>query len=280
MNHAQAAQIIQANQEHFNKVAVDGGYDSNPFVEQVTRQIAEVIRESFPFDEESTVLLDYACGTGQMSRHLAPYTRQIIGADITQGMVDYYNQRVYNQGIPPDQMRAICLTGTDSDLDGQKFDLIVCSQAYHHFPNIAAVTKTLASLLKPGTGKLFVADLMPYDTSIFKQHGQGQGHQGHGHSHDQGHGHGHGHSHDQGHDHGHSHSHSHGHEAHEESHDAHEPFQGPAVVRKGGFEESEIQTVFTEAGLVDWQFIENAASAEMKNKRVELFLAVGRRPES
>lgn len=64
-----------------------------------------------------------------MSRLLAPYTHEIIGIDISQGMVDYYNQRVHNQGIPPDEMRAICveLTGTDTDLDGKKFDIIVVS---------------------------------------------------------------------------------------------------------------------------------------------------------
>lgn len=64
MDHIQAAQIIQANQDHFNKLAVDGGYDDNPFVEQVSRQIAQAIRQEFTFEEESTLLLDYACGTG------------------------------------------------------------------------------------------------------------------------------------------------------------------------------------------------------------------------
>jgi hypothetical protein len=111
------------------------------------------------------------------------------------------------------------------------------------------VTNILASLLKPGIGKLFVADLMTYDPSIFNQSSSGHGHE-----------HGHG-------NHQHTHSHS------------HEPFQGPTVVRKGGFEESDIHSVFTAAGLVDWEFIQGAASAEMKEKRVQLFLAIGRRPE-
>lgn len=66
-----------------------------------------------------------------MSRLLAPYTHEIIGVDISQGMVDYYNQRVHNQGISPEEMRAFCveLTGTDTDLDGKKFDIIVVGQA-------------------------------------------------------------------------------------------------------------------------------------------------------
>ena len=40
--------------------------------------------------------------------------------------VDQYNTRVSNQGIPPEEMRAICLElkGTGDELDGTKFDII------------------------------------------------------------------------------------------------------------------------------------------------------------
>jgi hypothetical protein len=56
----QAAQIKGAN----FKVSADGAYDNHPFVEQVSRQIADIIKVSFIFDKGTTVLLDYACGTG------------------------------------------------------------------------------------------------------------------------------------------------------------------------------------------------------------------------
>lgn len=44
-------------------------------------------------------------------------------------MVDQYNLRVFNQGIPPEEMRAVCteLEGKDGELEGQKFDIIVVS---------------------------------------------------------------------------------------------------------------------------------------------------------
>ena len=146
----QTTDILQANKDYFDSIANTGGYDESPFVEQVSRQIANAIKDEYDFDEDRTAMLDYACGTGasqirsdrlmslcqmpplgQMSRLLAPYTHEIIGVDISQGMVDYYNQRVHNQGIPPQEMRAVCaeLTGTDADLDGKKFDIIVVSQA-------------------------------------------------------------------------------------------------------------------------------------------------------
>ncbi|EGN96300.1 hypothetical protein SERLA73DRAFT_141641 [Serpula lacrymans var. lacrymans S7.3] len=76
-------------------------------------------------------------------------------------MVDQYNQSVANQGLAPEEMKAVCveLKGEEGELDGAKFDVIVCASAYHHFSSIADVTRTLAYFLKPG-GSLLVADLM------------------------------------------------------------------------------------------------------------------------
>ena len=136
------------------------------------------------------------------------------------------------------------------------------------------MTKILASLLKPEIGRLFVADLMKYDPSIFKQRNPGHSHH-----------------------HGHSHSHSHSHDpplnqqrSQDDHHPAllhqpegtehhHGPMQGPAVAHRGGYSEEDIQPVFESAGLVDWKFIPDAAGARLSEaKRVGLFLAIGTRP--
>lgn len=67
--------------------------------------------------------------SGLISRELAPYAKTIVGVDITQALVDNYNHRVENQGIAPDEMRAVCaeLKGEEGELDGLKFDVIVVS---------------------------------------------------------------------------------------------------------------------------------------------------------
>ncbi|KAG8848720.1 hypothetical protein FRC20_002500 [Serendipita sp. 405] len=287
--------IEEANVAHFNRIAQTGGYDDNPLTEQVSQQIVDTICEEYEdeLDEDKTVMLDYACGTGQMSRKLAPYVNRIVGVDISQGMVDYYNQRVYNQGIPEEEMHAVCipeLKGDDSDLDGQKFDLIICAQAYHHFPDIQKMTNNLANLLKPGTGILFVADLMEHDPSIFKHRPP---HSSHSHSEDQSSStssvthssdrydplHTEGSTHPRPHPHPplplHHHHHHHHHHRH---HDG--LLSGPTVAHRGGFTSDQIETCFVSAGLQDFRFIDNAASAQMEkgNKHIELFVASGRRP--
>ena len=44
-----------------------------------------------------------------ISRYLAPYTKSIVGVDISQGMVGRYNRRVNNHGIPPEEMKVVCV---------------------------------------------------------------------------------------------------------------------------------------------------------------------------
>ncbi|KDQ18549.1 hypothetical protein BOTBODRAFT_28936 [Botryobasidium botryosum FD-172 SS1] len=155
---ASHADHIEANKQHFNSTAHT--YDDKPLAVQLSRDAADAMREVYDFKEESTVMLDYACGTGLISQNLAPDCKQIVGVDISEKMVEHYNARVANQGIPPEEMRAVCtdLSGK-GELEGLLFDVIVCAQAYHHILSIEDVTKNLFSYLKPG-GALLVVDLV------------------------------------------------------------------------------------------------------------------------
>ncbi|KAL5524727.1 hypothetical protein ACEPAF_9872 [Sanghuangporus sanghuang] len=154
-----AIDYAHTNREYFDKIA--DTYDEKPFFAEVAGMIGRAFLKEYDFSEEKTRALDFACGTGLVSRELAPHTNQIVGVDISQGMVDQYNQRVSNQSISPEEMRAICvdLKGAESELDGQKFDVVVCSMAYHHFESIQDITRKLVFFLKPG-GALLVADLI------------------------------------------------------------------------------------------------------------------------
>ncbi|KAG8811047.1 hypothetical protein FRC17_002651, partial [Serendipita sp. 399] len=248
--------IEEANVAHFDKFAQN--YDDNPFVNQIAKQVVDLIRNKVALSEESTIMLDYACGTGQISRKSEPFVKKVIGVDISQGMVDQYNQRASDQAIPPEKMQAVCiprLQGDNSDLDGQKFDIIVCAQAYHHFSDINKVTKDLTNLLKPGTGRLFIADLMQYDRGSSSQSEENDGAVPHSHHH-----HHHYHHHQAQNQHHHHHPH---HNSHTQSNPIapighHEPFSGPSVAHHGGFTSDQITTVLESVGLQDVEFIPNA----------------------
>ena len=56
---------VGANREYFD--AEVHRYDARPDVQRAARLVGEAIRREYPdFDEESTVLMDFACGSGEL----------------------------------------------------------------------------------------------------------------------------------------------------------------------------------------------------------------------
>ncbi|KAF3759937.1 S-adenosyl-L-methionine-dependent methyltransferase [Cryphonectria parasitica EP155] len=128
-------------------------------------------------------VLDYACGTGAMSRSFAPYTTQCIGIDLSQKMVDTYNTRASNQGLARNEMFAyngnLCIPDDEDpevfrDPEFWDFDMAIVGLGFHHFDDPLLAAKRLVSRLKPG-GVLVIVD--------FLTHAPIAGH-GHGHAHD------------------------------------------------------------------------------------------------
>lgn len=121
----------------------------------VTAKIASVLLKAYNFDEDSTTLLDFACGSygwagfgaawwgpreltrdcfcficfrGLISQQLAPYCKRIVGVDLAEQMVAVFNESVANQGIDASEMIAVqkeVLLDEDSELDGELFDVVL-----------------------------------------------------------------------------------------------------------------------------------------------------------
>ncbi|KAJ7494420.1 S-adenosyl-L-methionine-dependent methyltransferase [Mycena galericulata] len=156
--------FASVNQAVFDKHASHA--DHRPMAAELAESVSSAILQAYPFDKEATAVLDYACGTGIVSRRLAPHCKTLVGVDISQGMVDEFNKGVQSLGIPTTQISAVRadLKGEESELEGAKFDVVVCSLAYHHLEDIAAATRLLAFFLKPG-GALLVVDFPTMDVS-------------------------------------------------------------------------------------------------------------------
>ena len=67
--------------------------------------------------------------TGLVSKQIIPHAKSILGVDVSQGMVDVYNETGEKEGFSG--MKAVCanLKGEDGELDGQKFDVVIVSIA-------------------------------------------------------------------------------------------------------------------------------------------------------
>lgn len=88
--------------------------------------------------------LDFACGTGRVLSHLCAVTRQSVGVDVSEGMLDIARAELSG-------CKLVCGDITSEDLfPGQKFDLIT---AFRFFPNAqselrAAAMEALCRYLK------------------------------------------------------------------------------------------------------------------------------------
>ncbi|KAJ6500706.1 S-adenosyl-L-methionine-dependent methyltransferase [Mycena sanguinolenta] len=156
-HHHHPHDFASANQAFFDKHAQQA--DHRPQAAEMAASVCNAILQAYSFDKEASVVLDYACGTGIVARGIAPHCKTLLGVDISQGMVDEFKKGVQDHEISAGKMRAVRaeLKGEDTELEGIKFDVVMCSLAYHHFGDIAAVTRLLTFFLKP-RGTLIVVD--------------------------------------------------------------------------------------------------------------------------
>ncbi|VDB84853.1 unnamed protein product [Peniophora sp. CBMAI 1063] len=150
---------VEHNAAYFDELAER--YENVRGARELIGHLGTVMRDAASFDKESTTVLDFACGVGMLSRQLIPHVKTITGVDISKGSIGAYNRKTAETGAA-ERMSAVALDlkGAPGELDDKKFDVAVCTMAFHHFASPEAYTKTLAYYLKPG-GKLLVADFMP-----------------------------------------------------------------------------------------------------------------------
>ncbi|KAJ3204056.1 hypothetical protein HDU82_006118 [Entophlyctis luteolus] len=226
-------------------------YEEDEWHKKLASQITTAIQDNISWigiDRADKIrILDYACGTGNLTKAFAPYAAAATGIDVSSGMIDIYNSLCDSLPFPVSGIVGDLLAESPSP-DPQFFgyDLIVVGLAYHHFENTAEAAKRLAERLNPG-GTLFIVDFL---------HKHSHGKHSHG-------GHAHNHSHD-----GHDHNHS---------HDVTDvPERVKAAVKVLSFGEESVAKDFDDAGLSDFQLMVLPEKAvvmfgEKKTKRTVFF---------
>ncbi|UPK91515.1 hypothetical protein LCI18_002450 [Fusarium solani-melongenae] len=228
--------VLSENQAYFNKIA--GEYDQRNAgaIAQLERDIEQ--KTAFIGVKQGARLLDYACGTGMLSRVLAKYTSEIIGIDLSKDMVGVYNAQAKSQGLSRQAYQGNLADPADpsapgfSDAKFFDFDIAGVGLGFHHIDKPDLAAKRLAERLKTG-GVLFIIDFVAHEMDPEFAAGRGITH--HGFTEEQikdmfegaglvdfcyeefsepitfkdchGEGHGHDHGHGEGHDHGHGHGH-------------------------------------------------------------------------
>lgn len=117
-----------------------------------------------------TRLLDYACGTGSITKALGPWITTARGIDISENMVKKYNEAARSSGISEERINAVVGDLLADEVpdhlnkpEYREFDLAVIGLGFHHFENPLRAVERLSERLKAGTGVLLIIDFLPFD---------------------------------------------------------------------------------------------------------------------
>ncbi|KAK9379171.1 S-adenosyl-L-methionine-dependent methyltransferase [Kockiozyma suomiensis] len=165
---------------------------------------AQVVLQYTPvqslLNSNDSIFLDFACGAGALSHHVAEHIDRVLGIDIHPPAVAEFNLRAQNQGLDKSEMYAIACDVLDSvQLDHVcaewlgKIDIAACAMGFHHLPDMASVTKSITSNLLRSGGFMCVVDLLWTESTqtIFQnlKNAKDAMHHSHVHSHDHTHAH-------------------------------------------------------------------------------------------
>jgi 2-polyprenyl-6-hydroxyphenyl methylase / 3-demethylubiquinone-9 3-methyltransferase len=101
-------------------------------------------------------VLDVGCGGGLLAEALAREGGRVTGIDMAPGMIEVARLHAIESRLDIDYR-----TSSAEDVahaTPQSFDIVACMEMLEHVPDPAAMTATLAQLLRPG-GTLFVSTL-------------------------------------------------------------------------------------------------------------------------
>ncbi|EJD46178.1 S-adenosyl-L-methionine-dependent methyltransferase [Auricularia subglabra TFB-10046 SS5] len=132
---------------------------THPKALEIATGVVNAVVSATELDKEKTTVLDFACGSGHISRQLLPHVASIVGVDINDTGVNNYNHYAVQHHVE-NKMRALALNVTEDvgELRGAQFDAAICANAFHHLENPAQITEILASFLRP-KGTLLVFDV-------------------------------------------------------------------------------------------------------------------------
>jgi 2-polyprenyl-6-hydroxyphenyl methylase / 3-demethylubiquinone-9 3-methyltransferase len=101
-------------------------------------------------------VLDVGCGGGLLAEALARAGAEVTAIDLAPGMIEVARLHAAESGLRIDYRVAAAEELAQATPQG--FDVVTCMEMLEHVPQAAAMTATLARLLRPG-GALFVSTI-------------------------------------------------------------------------------------------------------------------------
>jgi len=100
--------------------------------------------------------LDAACGTGRHAAQLAALGHRVVGVDTTEAMLTIAREKVPMADFRRGRLEHL-------PLDDGSIDVVTCSLALTHVPDLAPVLREFARVLRP-RGTAVLSDIHPFNT--------------------------------------------------------------------------------------------------------------------
>ena len=141
----------EASRRHFDRWK--GVYSRSRILASLQRQ---ALAELDPRSDDR--VLDVACGAGKLVREIAPRVESAVGVDLAPGMIDEARRRTAEEAPELAGRTRFEVAPSDSlpFADGE-FTAVVCTTAFHHFPDPEGSVREMARVLEPG-GRLLIGD--------------------------------------------------------------------------------------------------------------------------
>ncbi len=156
----QSTEMKRLAKEEFESWA--GTYDRsllNLFLFQPSyRMFLEEIVAWRGVDPEPFDLLDVGCGTGTFDAMLAGSSlpARVVGLDYAESMCKVASVKAESAGVT-DRLRYVTADSEFLPFTDDSFDVITCSNSFHHYPHQQNVIEDFRRVLRPG-GRLMLID--------------------------------------------------------------------------------------------------------------------------
>lgn len=107
---------------------------------------------------ESFDLLDVGCGTGTFDAMLAgsPLPARVVGLDYAPAMCKVASEKARHANVS-DRVRYVSADSEHLPFADGSFDVVTCSNSFHHYPRQGDVVREFRRVLRPG-GRLMLID--------------------------------------------------------------------------------------------------------------------------
>ncbi len=132
-------------------------YDELMYDVDYKKRTAYLMRLFKKYDKMPTLLLDVACGTGGFSNEFAKQGVEVIGADMSEEMLNIARERSARQGL---DVLYLCQKAEELDLFGTVDGAVCCLDSLNHITDYKKLCKALSKIslfLEPD--RLFIFDV-------------------------------------------------------------------------------------------------------------------------